>query len=62
MIGKNARKLTAVLLMSLTWISTTNSYADIVKKPTDTLEIEVLPLMDFQNSLMYLCNCREKKI
>lgn len=35
MIGKNARKLTAVLLMSLLWTST-SSYANDVEKPTDT--------------------------
>jgi hypothetical protein len=61
MIVKNARKLTAVLLMSLTWISTTNSYAAVVKTPTDTLENEVLPPNGFPEQLNALMELPGKK-
>ena len=61
MIGKNTRKLTAVLLMSLTWISTTNSYADVVKTPTDTLENEVAPPNGFPEQLNVLMQLPGKK-
>lgn len=61
MIGKNARKLTAVLLMSLTWILTTNSYADIIKPPTDTLENEDSPTNGFPEQLNVLMQLPGKK-